>query len=87
VLHDGKEVNPDSGYPRVERAGRTGVFEKDPGGAWVMNSFESDPFPCPALVGYPPGDGEPYVPLAVLEAFNMKYAKGCQHGFTPQQPR
>lgn len=87
VLLDGKEVDPYSVYPLVDRAGNAGVFEKISGEAWVMNSFESNPFPCPALVGHPPGDGSPFVPLAVLEALNVKYAKSCEHAFTPLEPR
>ncbi len=63
-----------------------GVFEKQPGGNWVMNSYESDPFPCPDNPAYSwgtPGFDLPWVPLSVLNAVGVAYAPaGCANAVT-----
>lgn len=68
-----------------------GVFERQPGGDWVMNSNESEPFPCPDNLSSPytsPGPSSPYVPSSVLNAVGVTYAaSGCGDAFTPQEPR
>ena len=68
-----------------------GVFQRNPGANWVMNDFESSPFPCPANLSSPygsPGYDHPYVPRSVLNAVGVSYAtSGCDNMFVPQQPR
>ncbi len=66
-------------------SGSSGIFELQTGGSWVMNSFESFPFPCPPIPGKSPGPGNPWVPLAVLNATSVSYApsNSCANAFTP----
>ncbi len=77
-------------YPFAIKTGDTGVFEKQPGGPWVMNYWESDPFPCPdntAVLYLTPGIDRPYVPDAVVSAVGVHFAKGCDHIFVQSAPR
>ncbi len=75
---DGTKFDPNDGYPFAAGSMRGGVFERQPGAPWQMNSFQSNPFPCPAL--NTPGNDNPYVPLAVLDAVGVSYApSGCDH--------
>ena len=82
----GNVIDPNSVAPfGGSVAQRSGVFEQQPGGAWTMNSFESQPFPCPPPAGSSPGYDQPFVPLAVLNAVGVSYASssGCVNGNTP----
>jgi hypothetical protein len=68
----------------------SGVFEKQPGGAWEMNYYQSVPFPCPdnlTAVGYAPGYDTPFIPLSVLNAVRVSSASGCGHIYIPRPPR
>lgn len=68
----------------------SGVFEKQGGGSWQMNYYESVPFPCPdnlSAYGHSPGYDTPYVPLSVLNAVGVSYASGCENIFIPPAPR
>jgi hypothetical protein len=86
---DGNQVDPSTAYPFGTSP--SGVFEKQPGGAWVMNYFETVPFPCPDFPGTAegtPGAGQPWVPLAVLNAVSVPYASsGCTSLYEPPAPR
>ncbi len=67
-----------------------GVFEQKSGGKWQVNSFQSNPWPCPdnlSVEYMTPGTGTPYVPLSVLSAVGVPYAPGCEHAYTPPQFR
>lgn len=72
--------NANSRYPLIFPYNR-GVFEKQRGGSWSLNYVESLPFPCPATRA--PGSGNPFVPLAVLNAVGVHYATGCDYAVWP----
>jgi len=86
---DGRRINPLHAGPFAGGATSAGVFEQDPGGPWIMNYFETYPFPCPDL--HPPvADGHglptdsPWVPPAVLTAVGVPYAPtGCNTVYIP----
>jgi len=84
-------IDPNKAYPfGTGSAASSGVFETTPGGTWMMNYFESFPFPCPDNPGAPqgnPGPGRPLVPLAVLNAVGVPYASGCGNVYIPPAPR
>jgi hypothetical protein len=87
---DGTKLDPHRAYPFGTLTGSTGVFEKQPGGPWVMNYWESAPFPCPDNTAVPyltPGFDRPYVPDAVLTAVHVPFAKGCDHIIVQTGPR
>ena len=89
VKMDGRRINPVHSGPFAGGATSAGVFEQDPGGPWIMNYFETAPFPCPEI--HPPvADGHglptdsPWVPPAVLTAVGVPYARtGCNTVYIP----
>jgi hypothetical protein len=90
VIAGNQTYDANRAYPFGVQTGDTGIFEKQPRGVWEMNSFETDPFPCPADIsdaGRTPGPGNPYVPLAVLDAVGLHWVTGCDHATTAPLPR
>ena len=86
----GRRIDALREAPFAMFGGAAGVFEKDPGKQWVMNWFESVPFPCPddpSDTRYAPGPGRPYLPLAVLRAVGVQIARGCSRISIPSAPR
>jgi hypothetical protein len=86
----GQTIDANSVYPFSSgTAQKSGVFEEQAGKAWVMNSFESNPFPCAPAPGERPGFGNPWVPLAVLNAVGVAHASssGCSSAYTPPAGR
>jgi hypothetical protein len=88
---DGQEVAPISLGELAPPYYDAGVFERQPGRPWVMNAYESDPFPCPDNPAYDwgtPGFNLPWVPLSVLNAVGVAYAKsGCDNAVTEPRNR
>ena len=97
TIHDGSGATVDpnqvppfeSGYPET-----SGVFEREPGGLWVMNWFQSDPFPCPpnlAVSVSTPGPDSAYIPTAVAAAMGLTFASeaACSPGsiYIPPHPQ
>jgi hypothetical protein len=87
----GQAIDARTAFPFGAKPYDTGVFEKQPGGAWVMNWWESSPFPCPDNTAVPqdtPGHGHPFVPTAVLTAVGVPFAAGCDTNlYVPPYPR
>jgi hypothetical protein len=76
MSHDVR-VSPYLAYPFHNTPENAAVLTEQPGGAWRVNYFESDPFPCPADLNHPwltPGPGSPTVPLAVLNAVGVPWS-------------
>jgi hypothetical protein len=72
-------------YPFAFPGGDTGVFQKVADGPWTMNYFETVPFPCPPFEANVPGPGSALVPLAVLKAVKVNYARrGCDDPYAIQ---
>jgi hypothetical protein len=93
VLHDGQPANPMTLYP-FDGPEDKAVFTKKPGGTWTVNWFESYPFPCPADLQVPyqtPGPGNPFVPLAVLNAVGVRWSTSTRCNgpleYIPPPPR
>ncbi len=63
----------------VQKDGLTplAVFERQAEGQWTMNTFGTQPFPCPGLGGVAPGQGNSAIPPAVLTAWDLSYAQNC----------
>lgn len=77
VMSDGAPHSPYIFYPLSDGAARNGIFSEQPGGEWMMNSFESIPFPCPADLNrsyQTPRSGTPFVPLAILNALGVRWS-------------
>jgi hypothetical protein len=76
VNQDGQPANPMT-MGVFDTPQNAAVFTEQPGGAWKVNYFESNPFPCPANLLHPrltPGVGSPAVPLAVLNAVGVAWS-------------
>jgi len=83
-----RSVAPDMIGPFAETPGPpVGVFEKSPGGAWLMNQEGGRPYPCPASGGVTPGPGNGALPASVLTAWGLTYAPDCAFPVYPPQPR
>lgn len=70
---------------------RAGVFEKQSGGSWQMNWFETEPFPCPPNLAVrisTPGPQSPYLPTAVVRAMGLSFSPKCSAAvFVPPHPQ
>ncbi len=88
VLNDGQLVPAGATGPFGEiPQPPVGVFERQPGGQWTMNSEAGKPFPCAPPASQVPGAGNSAVPEEVLTALKIPYAaQGC-HTTTPPAPR
>lgn len=83
-----RSVDPMRVGPFAETNGLpVAVFEKQPGGSWVMNEEGGSPFPCPAAGGMAPGPGNGAVPAPALAAWGLSYAANCAFPSYPSQPR
>ncbi|MDQ6783249.1 MAG: hypothetical protein M3063_07380 [Actinomycetota bacterium] len=64
-----------------------GLFERQRGGQWVMNTETGKPFPCPPYPsGHAPGPRYPIVPKEVLAAWNIPYYSSTCLTITPHPP-
>lgn len=54
-------------------------FEKKLGGSWELNGPTGLPFPCPDPGGAAPGPGVGALPKAILAAWGLTYAAGCNN--------
>ncbi len=64
-----------------------GLFERQRGGQWVMNTETGKPFPCPPYPsGHGPGPRYPIVPKEVLAAWNIPYYSSTCITIPPHPP-
>lgn len=64
-----------------------GVFQRQPGQSWSMNSEGGRPFPCPAPGGRAPGPGNGALPPEVLVKWDLEYAPNCADVVYPLRPK